>query len=64
MSLVVDACEQAMLLGDHHEWTKYAANQLIIGRSTLWQAMCAEWVSHISKKEVQYIVDQVEDALG
>lgn len=40
---VADACSQAMLLSDHHEWTKYAADRLSVTGQVLWQGMCAEW---------------------
>lgn len=61
---VTDACENAMLLGDHHEWVRFAANRLMIGRGTLWQAMCAEWAEAKPQQEIQYICDAIEDAIG
>jgi len=61
---VTDACERAMLLGDHHEWTRFAANQLMLGGETLWHAMCAEWAESARYENVQYICDSIEDAIG
>ena len=61
---VTDACENAMLLGDHHEWVRFAANRLMIGGGTLWQAMCAEWADAKPRQDIQYICDAIEDAIG
>jgi len=32
-----------MLLSDHHEWVKYAADRLAVTGTVLWQGLCAEW---------------------
>jgi len=40
---VADACTSAMLLRDHHEWVKYAADRLAVTGNVLWQGLCAEW---------------------
>jgi predicted ATPase len=40
---VTEACASAMLLSDHHEWIKYAADRLAVTGAVLWQGMCAEW---------------------
>ena len=42
---VADACNKAMLLGDHHDWIKHAATQLVLSGGNLSQAMCAEWAT-------------------
>jgi predicted ATPase len=39
----IDALNRAMSRDDHHDWVKEAANRLIVGSDTLWQAMCASW---------------------
>jgi hypothetical protein len=44
-SKVVDACERAMVSGDHHEWVRLAADELVLGGSHLWQALCAAWAA-------------------
>jgi predicted ATPase len=64
MASVSDACEAAMLLNDHHEWVKYAANQLSLGGDTLWHAMCAEWADKSSAESVRYIAEEVESAIA
>jgi hypothetical protein len=64
VSVVQDACTKAMLLGDHHEWLKYAANQLLCGSDSLWHAMCAEWAAMKSPTDINYITDVIETALS
>ena len=64
IALLSDSCERAMTLADHHEWVRSAANQLMCGGDTLWQAMCCEWAEVTPKVDVQYIVDSVGDALA
>ncbi len=61
---VADACNKAMLLGDHHEWVRQAASDLVLSGEILWQAMCAEWAtSCLDEDEGGRIVQAVEDAL-
>jgi predicted ATPase len=64
MASVSDACAQAMLLADHHEWVRHAANQLMVGGDVLWQAMCSEWAEMTPTAAIQYVVDAIEDALN
>ncbi len=58
ISMVADKCSQAMTLADHHDWVRVAANTLMCRGDTLWQGMCAEWVSQVLKEE------DVVDVLG
>jgi len=46
-SKVVDACEKAMTTSDHHDWVRLAADELFLGGSHLWQALCAGWVTKV-----------------
>ncbi len=62
--MVTDACVGAMVLNDHHEWVKFAANQLMCGGETLWQAMCAEWAKQLPSDAAKPIVRTVEDTLS
>jgi predicted ATPase len=63
-SEVVDACSQAMMLPEHHEWIRYAANKLVIGSEMLWQVMCSEWATTcVEGEDVKHIVQPIEDAL-
>jgi hypothetical protein len=38
-----NACAAAMLVSDHHEWTRFAADRLAVPGNVLWQGLCAEW---------------------
>jgi len=62
---VADACLQAMFLPDHHDWIKFAADKLVVGADTLWQAMCSEWAAKsLDAKEAARITQPIEDALN
>jgi hypothetical protein len=52
-----------MTLGDHHDWVKSAATNLLCGGSTLWQAMCAEWAKGAKSEDVRKIVAAIEGSL-
>ena len=54
---VSDACARAMTLGDHHEWVKAAANELMCGSDVLWQAMCCEWSEATSQSDLKEIIE-------
>jgi predicted ATPase len=60
---VSDACGAAMLLGDHHDWVRVAANQLMCGGEILWQAMCAEWTKGRGER-VAPIIALIEEKLA
>jgi predicted ATPase len=62
-SVVVDACERAMVLHDHHDWLRTAANELRCGTDALWHAMCSEWVRCTGTQHRKSVVDAVEQAL-
>jgi len=62
---VIDACDAAMTLANHHDWVKYAADRLVVGGSVLWQAMCAEWAKCCLKEsDAKTITDTVKATLG
>jgi predicted ATPase len=63
VSLVADACESAMTLADHHDWVRVAANKLLCGGDTLWQAMCAEWAKMLPAAEAKKVIQPIEDVL-
>jgi len=64
IALTSDACERAMILADHHEWVRAAANHLMCGGDVLWQAMCSEWSEITPAATVQPIIDGIGDALA
>lgn len=63
VSTVTDACANAMTLDDHHGWVRLAANRLMCGGETLWQAMCIEWASRVSPNDAQAIIKPIEAIL-
>lgn len=64
VSTVIDALNKAMTLGNHHDWTKNAADVLFVGTSHLWQAMCAAWIAHCTDEtQRELIVGPVRSAL-
>lgn len=61
---VADACNKAMLLGDHHDWIRHAATLLVLSGDNLWQAMCAEWATVcLSADDAKATIQPIEDAL-
>lgn len=62
IATVSDACSAAMLLGDHHDWVRVAANQLRCGGDILWQAMCAEWAKG-RRTSIAPIIEVIEEKL-
>jgi len=62
-SAVDDACASAMLLPDHHDWVRAAANKLRCGGEPLWRAMCAEWAKSVPTHEAEKIVRPILDVL-
>lgn len=63
VSVIIDACSQAMILDDHHDWVRSAARELMCGGDVLWQAMCAEWAKQLKPAAAKNVVQAVEDAL-
>ena len=63
-SQLVDFCSRAMAYDDHHEWIRLAADDLVLGGSQLWQAMCSVWAaSCLNENDAKRIVDYVRGAL-
>lgn len=64
ISLVGDACANAMTLEDHHEWVRLAANKLMLGHDALWRSMCAEWTKEcLSESAAKAVIAPIESAL-
>jgi hypothetical protein len=63
VSKTIDACNNAMTLSDHHEWTNTAANKLVVGGNVLWQALCAQWARDcLDKTDGKHITDAIQDS--
>ena len=63
ISAVSDACTRAMTLGDHHDWVRAAANELMCGSDVLWQAMCCEWAEATPTDSLTDVIDAVQSAV-
>lgn len=64
-SEVIDICNSAMTLGNHHEWVKYAADKLTLGSDNLWQAMCAAWATNCMNVSIcSAISDEIKNKIG
>jgi predicted ATPase len=62
---LIDACDAAMTLPNHHDWVKAAADRLVVGGAVLWQAMCSEWAKQCLKAiDAKLISDTVKERLG
>lgn len=56
--IVKDACTKAMML-DHHEWVRYASNDMRTSPDALWRSMCAEWASRLPQIEVEKVIKPI-----
>ena len=64
-SQVVDVCSAVMNLSDHHQWVRSAADRLLLGGDTLWQAMCAEWADNcLSEVDGKAIAEVIQDTIS
>ncbi|MEA3042767.1 MAG: hypothetical protein QOH47_605 [Sphingomonadales bacterium] len=59
VAVVIDGCERAMLLGDHHDWVQFAADYMRVGGDSLWHVMCAEWAQRRNAESVREVVEAV-----
>jgi predicted ATPase len=60
---VADACTAAMLVSDHHEWVRFAADRLAVPGNVLWQGMCAEWCLGAPETEINRIGDAILETI-
>lgn len=61
--IVKDACAKAMTLSNHHDWVRYAANDMRTSPDALWHSMCAEWVAKIPSTEADKVIKPILTAL-
>jgi predicted ATPase len=63
-SETIDSLNRAMARENHHDWIKEAADRLIIGGDTLWQAMCASWATECATgAEISQVALPVQEIL-
>jgi hypothetical protein len=61
---LVDACNAAMAIDDHHKWPSHAAERLYVGAELLWSAMCSVWANDCAtEQEIMAVTQPIEDAL-
>jgi predicted ATPase len=60
--VVRDACTKAMTL-DHHDWVRYASNDMRTSPEALWRAMCGEWAAELSVSDIQQVLKPILTAL-
>lgn len=48
---LVNHCQSAMTLPDHHDWNKSVADNVICGSNELWRALCRIWVEEVYKPD-------------
>jgi len=65
VSEVIDALNSSMLLDDHHQWLREAADRLAVGTDIVWQALCSCWCLHCATgEEKEIVVHPIRDALA
>lgn len=57
---LVDYSQSAMTLPDHHDWIRRVADDLVVGGSDLWRAMCTSYVANClepaEKERLRYVI--------
>lgn len=49
---LVNHCQTAMTLPDHHDWNKSVADNIICGGNELWRALCRTWVEDVYQPDL------------
>jgi len=49
---LVNHCQTAMTLPDHHDWNKSVADNIICGGNELWRALCRTWVEDVYRPDL------------
>lgn len=61
---LVNHCQTAMTLPDHHDWNKSVADNIICGGNELWRALCRTWVEDIYQPDLtNFLVIALRDKL-
>lgn len=61
---LVNHCQTAMTLPDHHDWNKYVADNIICGGNELWRALCRTWVEDVYQPDLNnFLVISLRDKL-
>jgi predicted ATPase len=61
---LVDTCQTAVTIPDHHDWIQSVADALVIGGNDLWRAMCISYVQHcLDEAATEAVTTAVRDAV-
>jgi len=61
---LVDSCQTAMTIPDHHDWIASVANSLVVGGHDLWRAMCISYVQYcLSVEAKDMVVNEIRDSV-
>lgn len=61
---LVNHCQTAMTLPDHHDWNRSVADNIICGGNELWRALCRTWVEDVYKPDLtNFLVIALRDKL-
>lgn len=61
---LVNHCQTAMTLPDHHDWNKSVADNIICGGNELWRALCRTWVEDVYQPDLtNFLVIALRDKL-
>jgi len=61
---LVNHCQTAMTLPDHHDWNKSVADNIICGGNELWRALCRTWVEDVYPPDLtNFLVISLNDKL-
>lgn len=61
---LVNACQTAMTIPDHHDWIGSVADALVVGGNDLWRAMCISYVQQcLTAEEKDRVVNPIRDSI-
>jgi predicted ATPase len=61
---LVNNCQIAMTLPNHHDWNKSVADNIICGGYELWRALCRTWVEDVYRPDItNFMVLALRDKL-
>jgi len=61
---LVNHCQSAMGLPDHHDWNKSVADNIVCGGNELWRALCRSWVENVYQPDqTNFLVVALRDKL-
>lgn len=61
---LVNHCQNAITLPDHHDWNKSVADNIVCGGNELWRALCRTWVEDVYQPDSSnFLVIALKDKL-